>query len=148
MKVILTQDVKGLGKKDTMVEVKDGYARNYLLPRGLAVEASPDNINVMKTRAQAEKSRKERELAKAKELASLLQDKVVTIKAKAGENGKLFGAVTAKNIAEAVKETLGVDVDKKDIHLEEAIKTLGTTEVEIKLYPGVSAKISVKTVEG
>ncbi len=140
MKVILTQD--------TMVEVKDGYARNYLLPRGLAVEASPDNINVMKTRAQAEKSRKERELAKAKELASLLQDKVVTIKAKAGENGKLFGAVTAKNIAEAVKETLGVDVDKKDIHLEEAIKTLGTTEVEIKLYPGVSAKISVKTVEG
>lgn len=147
MKVILTQDVKNLGKKGTMAEVKDGYARNFLLPRGLAVEASPDNINVMKTRAEAEKTRKDRELAKAKELASMLQDKVVTIKAKAGENGKLFGAITAKNISDAIKETLKVEVDKKDVQLDEAIKTLGTTEVDIKLYSGVSAKISVKIVE-
>ncbi len=144
MKVILKQDVKTLGKKESMVEVSDGYARNFLLPRGLAVEASSSNINVMNTKKEAEKTKKERELAQAKELAEKLKGITVVIKSKAGENGKLFGSITNKDIADRLKSSFKLDIDKKKINIPDALKSLGTTEVEIKLYPEVTGKLTVK----
>lgn len=144
MKVILKQDVKGLGKKESMVEVSDGYARNYLIPRGIAVEASSNNINVMNTKKEAEKTRKERELAQAKALAEKLGSTTVVIKGKAGDNGKLFGSITNKDISDKLKADFKLDIDKKKIILPDSLKSLGSTEVEVKLYPEVSAKITVK----
>ena len=146
MKVILKQDVKGLGKTEDMVNVSDGYARNFLFPRGLAAEASASNINVMNTKKEAEKTKKERELAQAKELALKLKDIVVIIKSKSGENGKLFGSITSKDISDKLKSEFKLEIDKKKIVLPEPIKSLGTIEVEVKIYPEVSAKLSVKTV--
>lgn len=146
MKVILKQDVKGLGKKEDMVNVSDGYARNFLFPRGLAAEASASNINVMNTKKEAEKSKKDRELAQAKELAAKVNEAVVVIKSKSGENGKLFGSITSKDISDKLKSDFKIDIDKKKIVLPDPIKSLGTTEVEVKLYPGVSAKLTVKTI--
>jgi len=105
MKVILKEDVKGLGKKESLVEVSDGYARNFLIPKGLAVEATAANINIMQTKKEAEKNRKERELAQAKELAEKLKGIVVTLKAKAGENGKLFGSMTSKDVSDYLKNS-------------------------------------------
>jgi len=148
MKVILKEDVKGLGKKESMVEVSDGYARNFLLPRGLAVEASASNINVMNTRKEAEKSKKDRELAHARELAEKINNITVVIKTKAGDNGKLFGSITSKDIADRLKADFGIDMDKKKINLSDAIKALGTTVVEVKLYPAVSAKLTVTIEQG
>ncbi|MCX8129886.1 MAG: 50S ribosomal protein L9 [Clostridia bacterium] len=148
MKVILKQDVKGMGKKESMVEVSDGYARNYLIPRGLAVEANATNINVMNTKKEAERSKKERELASAKALAEKIKNITVVIKTKAGENGKLFGSITSMDIAGKLKSDFGLDIDKKKIQLQDAIKALGTTEVEVKLYPEVSAKLMVKIEQG
>jgi large subunit ribosomal protein L9 len=127
-----------------MVEASDGYARNYLIPRGLAVEANATNLNVMNTKKEAEKSKGERELAHARELAAKLKEITLTIKAKAGENGKLFGAITSKEISEKLKSIHNIEIDKKKINLPEAVKTLGTVEVEIKLYPSVNARLSVK----
>ncbi len=147
MKVILKQDVKGLGKKEDMVNVSDGYARNFLFPRGLAAEASASNINVMNTKKEAEKTKKNRELAQAKELAAKLKETVVVIKSKSGENGKLFGSITSKDISDKLKSDFSLDIDKKKIVLPDPIKALGTTEVEVKLYPEVSAKLTVKTVQ-
>ena len=144
MKVILKQDVKGLGKKEDMVNVSDGYARNFLFPRNIAVEASATNINVMNTKKDAEKSKKDRELAHAKELAAKVSEAVVVIKTKAGENGKLFGSITSKDIADKLKVDHKLDVDRKKIVMHDALKTLGTTELEVKLYPEVSAKLTVK----
>lgn len=147
MKVILKQDVKGLGKKESMVEVSDGYARNFLFPRNLAVEATSVNINVMNTKKEAEKTKKDRELASARALADKLKGITVIIKAKAGENGKLFGSITSMDIAEKLKKDHGLDIDKKKLVLPEAVKTLGTLEVEVKLYPEVSAKMTVQIVQ-
>lgn len=144
MKVILKQDVKGLGKKESLHEVSDGYARNFLLPKGLAVEASASNMNVMNTKKEAEKSKKDRELAQARALADRLKSITVVIKTKAGENGKLFGSITSKDITDKLKSNFSLDIDKRKIHMPDAIKALGTTEVEIKLYPEVSAKLTVK----
>lgn len=144
MKVILKQDVKGLGKKESMVEVSDGYARNFLFPKGLAVEATATNVNVMNTKKEAEKNKKDRELAAAKALAGKINETTVVIKTKAGENGKLFGSITSKDISEKLKAQHKLDVDKKKINLEDAIKSIGTTTVDVKLYPGVSAKLTVK----
>jgi large subunit ribosomal protein L9 len=146
MKVILKQDVKGLGKKEQMVEVSPGHARNFLLPRGLAVEASSENINIMNTKKAAEKTRKDKEFENAKVLASKLEGKTIVIKAKAGENGKLFGSITSKDISDKLKDDLKLDVDKKKINLPDALKTLGTTQVEIRVYPKVSATINVSIV--
>lgn len=146
MKVILKQDVKGLGKKEDMVNVNDGYARNFLFPRSLAVEASASNINVMNTKKEAEKSRKDRELANAKALAGKVREAVVVIKTKAGENGKLFGSITSKDISDKLRTDFNLDVDKKKINLPDAIKSLGELEVDVKLYPEVSAKLTVKIV--
>ncbi len=144
MKVILKQDVKGLGKKEDMVNVSDGYARNFLFPKNIAVEASATNINVMNTKKEAEKSKKDRELAHARELAAKIKDTVVVIKTKAGENGKLFGSITSKDIADRLKADHNLDIDKKKIVMHDAIKALGTTELEVKLYPEVSTRLTVK----
>ncbi|HOM01338.1 MAG TPA: 50S ribosomal protein L9 [Acetivibrio sp.] len=144
MKVILKADVKGLGKKDSLVDVSDGYARNFLLPKGLAVEANASNMNIMQSKKEAEKNRKEKELAQAKELAEKFKNIVVTLKAKAGENGKLFGSMTSKDVSDYLKKQHNLDVDKKKINLPESMKSLGTYEADVKLYPGVSAKLTVK----
>lgn len=144
MKVILKQDVKGLGKAEELVNVSDGYARNYLIPRGLAAEANASNINIMKTKKEAEKSRRARELAHAKELAAKLKDVVVTIRTKSGEGGKLFGSITSKDISDKLKKDFNIDIDKKKIVLPEPIKSTGSFEIEIKLYPEVSGKLAVK----
>ena len=127
-----------------MVEASDGYARNYLLPKGLAVEANATNMNEMNAKKESERTRKDRELAKAKALAESLKDKIVVIKTKAGENGKLFGSINSKEIADRLKSNYRLDIDRKQIVLPDAIRALGTTVVDAKLYPGVTAKITVK----
>jgi large subunit ribosomal protein L9 len=144
MKVILKEDVKGLGKKDSMVQVSDGYARNYLIPKGIAVEANAVNISIMKSRKNAEKARKDREFAQAKDLAKKLENITLILKAKSGESGKLFGSITSKDISDKLKSDFNLDIDKKKINLPDALKSLGSTEVEVKLYPQVSAKLTVR----
>lgn len=144
MKVILKQDVKGLGKKEQMVEASDGYARNFLLPRGLAVEATSSNVNIMKTKKEAEAQKKDREVAQAKELAKKIKDITVTLKVKAGENGKLFGSITSKDVAEALKSQQKLDIDKKKLVMADSLKAVGTFEVEVKLYPEINSKFTVK----
>lgn len=144
MKVILKQDVKGLGKKEQMVEASDGYARNFLFPRGLAVEASATNVNIMKTKKEAEANKKEKEIAQAKELAKKIKDITLTLKVKAGDNGKLFGSITSKDVAEAMKTQQKLEIDKKKLVMPDSLKSVGTFEVEVKLYPEISSKFTVK----
>ncbi len=144
MKLILKADVKGLGKKESMVDVSDGYARNFLIPRGLAVEASSSNINVMNTKKEAEKNKKEKELQQAKDLAEKLKSINVVFKTKAGESGKLFGSITSKDVADKLLKDHKLDIDKKKISMPDALKALGSFEAEVKLYPGVSGKLSIK----
>jgi large subunit ribosomal protein L9 len=147
MKVILKQDVKNLGKANTLVNVNDGYARNYLIPKGLAVMADSTAINEMKMRSDAENTKKERELANAEKIAGKLSDVTVVFHSKAGENGKLFGSITGKDIADKLEKDFSINVDKRKINLPEAIRTLGVHEVEIKLYKGVSSVIKVNVIE-
>ncbi len=147
MKVILQQDVKGQGKKGQMVNVSDGYARNFLLPRGLAVEANNANVNTMNTQNAAKEHHKEMAHKAAQELADKIKDKTVTLSAKMGENGKLFGSVTVKEIAEAIEKDLGVAVDKKKVDLASPIKGAGIYGVTVKLHPSVSAKVNVSVKE-
>jgi large subunit ribosomal protein L9 len=144
MKVILKQDVKGLGKKEDIVDVSSGYARNFLFPRGLADEANAGNINMAQTKKEAERSRNDRELAKARELALKLNDTVVVIRTKSGEKGKLFGSITNKDISEVLKKDFNIDIDKKKIVLPGPFKSLGTYEAEVRLYPEVNAKLAVR----
>jgi len=144
MKVILKEDVKGLGKKESMVDVSDGYARNFLIPKGLAVEANSSNINIMQTKKEAEKVKKEKELQQAKELAEKLKTVTVVFKTKAGESGKLFGSITSKDVADKLLKDHKLDIDKKKIHMPDSLKALGTYEAEVKLYPGVTGKLSIK----
>lgn len=147
MKVILTKDIKGQGKKGQLVEVSDGYARNFLMPRGLAKEATKENLNVMHGQQEAEAYKKQMALEDAKALAAQLEKITVRIKAKSGDNGKLFGSVTSKEIAEELLSAEHIKIDKKKMVLPDGIKSLGTTEVEIKLHPGVSAKLKVAVSE-
>lgn len=147
MKVILNQDVKGQGKKGDLIEVSDGYARNFLLPRKLASEATNENLNVLKGKKEAADYRKQQELKEAKEIAAKVEEVTVNLTAKAGENGKLFGSITSKDIAEALKMQHHIKIDKKKFVLHEGIKTLGTTIVNIKVYPDVTAKLKVKVTE-
>lgn len=146
MKVILRQDVKGLGKKGELVNASDGYARNFLLPRGLASEASTQALNELKNREQAEKHRKEVEIEAAKAAAAALEGKTVRVSAKAGQNGKLFGSVTSKEVAEVIKNECGVEVDKRKVTVED-IKNYGTYEAEVKILSGISAKIFILVSE-
>ncbi|MBP7176382.1 MAG: 50S ribosomal protein L9 [Thermoclostridium sp.] len=143
MKVILKQDVQNLGKKNAMVNVNDGYARNFLIPRGLAIEANAGAVNEMKMKENAEKSKKEHEMANAKKQAEKIKAVTVNFKSKAGENGKLFGSITSKDIAEKLEKELKIEIDKRKIVLPDAIKALGTYDIEIKLYTGVSTTLKV-----
>lgn len=142
MKLILKQDVKGLGKKGEMVNASDGYARNYLLPRGLAAEVNAQALNELKNKEQAEKHRKDVELKAAQDAAKELDGKTVRISAKAGQNGKLFGSVTSKEVAEVIKSDFGIETDKRKITIED-IKNYGTYEAEVKMMSGITAKIFV-----
>ena len=146
MKVILKQDVKGLGKKGELVNTSDGYARNFLFPRNLATEASAQAMSELKNKQQAEKYRIDTETAAAKANAQRIQGKTIKMTAKAGANGKLFGSVTSKEIAEKVKEEFGIETDKRKIVVDD-IKQFGTYEFEIKLYTGISAKLFVMVGE-
>ncbi|MBE7048726.1 MAG: 50S ribosomal protein L9 [Ruminococcaceae bacterium] len=144
MKVILTADVKGHGKKGDMVNASDGYARNYLLPKGLAIVADKSAVNVMESKKSAQAYHKNQEKLRAMELADKLKEAAVEFSAKAGENGKLFGSITAKDVAEQLKMQCHLVVDKKKIHLPDGIKTLGDTKVLIKVYPEITAEITVR----
>lgn len=146
MKVILLSDVKGTGKKGELCNVSDGYARNFLFPKNLAKEATASAMNELRGKQESAEHHKKEEIAAAKDLASKLEGKTVTIKAKAGAGGKLFGSVTSKEIAEEVKKTLGLTVDRKKMTVAE-IKNFGEYTAEIKLLTGISAKINVKVTE-
>ncbi len=143
MKVILKQDIKGVGKKDQVINAADGYARNFLIPRGMAVPADTGNMNTLKAKNDANSARKERDLKESKRLAEELKTKMLTISVKAGSNGKLFGGVTSKEISEALKKQLNVDVDKKKVLLNDVIKQEGVFTVDLKLQEGVVAQIKV-----
>ena len=146
MKVVLLQDVKSVGKKDTVVTVSDGYARNFLLPRKLAVEATAAAMNDVKTKESAKAHHKREEIKAAEEIKAKIDGKTVTIKAKAGKEGKLFGAVTTKDVADAIKQQLNVDIDKKKLVMND-IKTFMRCECEVKIYPEIHAKITVNVEE-
>ena len=147
MKVILLQDEKKLGKKGDVVEVSEGYARNYVLPKKIGVEATSKNLNDLKLqKANAEKVAAE-QLAAAKELAEKIEKLTVTLKMKAGEGGKAFGSVSSKEIAAAAADQLKLDIDKKKLVLPEPIKTFGNHEVPVKLHKAVTAKLTVKVTE-
>ncbi len=147
MKVILLKDVKSLGNKDDIVNVSDGYGRNYLLPRNYAVEATPGKMDEIEKKNIAGANKKARELNEAKELAKKINKLEVEMRTKAGSSGKLFGSITNKDISDMIKAQHKLDIDKKKIIINEAIKTLGVHEIEIKVYPEVTAKIKVKVVE-
>ena len=147
MKVVLLQDVKDLGKKGQLVNASDGYARNFLFPRKLAVEATAGKLKEIEDKKSSEKNKKEKELKAAKELADKLSKTEISFRTKAGENGKLFGSITGKDVADAIKAQQKIEIDKKKIILHDAIKALGTYQVEIKVYPEISAKINIKVVE-
>lgn len=147
MEIILLEDVKSLGKKGDIVKVSDGYARNFVLPKKLGVEANAQNKNDLKLqRANADKVAAE-QLAAAKDLAQLLETKEVVVKIKSGEGGRAFGSVSSKEIAQAAKDQCGLELDKKKIQLPEPLKALGAYEVGVKLHPKVTGTLKVKVVE-
>ncbi len=147
MQVILLQDVKSLGKKDEIVTVSDGYARNMILPKKLGVEANAKNLNDLKLREERAAREAQEQLEAAQQLAQDLQDKTVEVKIRAGEEGRTFGSVSTKEIAMAVKEQFGLDLDKKKMNLSEPIKALGTYEIDIRLHPKVTGKLRVHVTE-
>ncbi len=147
MKIILLQDVKSLGKKDQIIEVNDGYARNFILPKKLGVEATGTNLNNLKLQKQNEDKIAKENLEKAKEFAAQLSELTVVTKMKAGEGGRAFGSVSSKEIVEEAKKQHGVTIDKKKIVLDEPIRNFGTYEIAIKLHPEVTAKMKVKVQE-
>ncbi|MCI9256458.1 50S ribosomal protein L9 [Acutalibacter sp.] len=147
MKVILMQDVKSIGKKGELKEVSDGYARNFLLPRKLAKEANAQAMNEFKNAEAAKEYKVKVETEKAQENAKALSGKTVKISAKAGQNGKLFGSVTAKELAEEIGRQYGVEVDKRKIVLENDIKAFGTYSFDLKFYNGITATMSVVVCE-
>ena len=147
MKVILLEDVKSLGKKGEVVNVSDGYARNMILPKKLGVEATPKNLNDLKLQKENDAKIAQEQLEAAREFAKNLEDKKVTLTLKVGEGGKTFGSVSAKEIAEAAKEQLGLEIDKKKLQLPGAIRELGTTDVPVKLHPKVTGKLTVVVTE-
>lgn len=143
MKLILLKDVKGTGKKGQIIEASDGHARNFLIPKGLAKEATGSNVKEQEHIKFAEEKRKADELQQAKDLAAKLSSVEVHLKSKMGENGKLFGSITAKDVAEAMEAQKGIKIDKRKIVLEQPIRDKGEKELEIKIYPTVTAKIKV-----
>ncbi|KDR96359.1 LSU ribosomal protein L9P [Peptoclostridium litorale DSM 5388] len=147
MKVILLKDLKGTGKKGDVVNVSDGYARNFLFPKGVAKEATEGNVKVLKEQKTAQKIKEDQQLEEAKALAENMGEMTVTLFSKAGEGGRLFGSVTSKDIAEALNKKHGIKIDKRKILLDEPIKVLGATNVKIKVHPEVTAQIKVQVNE-
>lgn len=143
MKLILTKDVKGQGKKDQIIEVSDGYARNFLIPKGLAIPADAKSMNEVKSREDSRLHKIETEKAAAKETAAKLEKVTVKIVGQAGSDGRLYGSVTAKDIAEALEKQHGIVIDRRKLTLSENIKTFGTYNTEVKLYTEVTGKVKV-----
>lgn len=146
MKVILLENIKNVGKKDEVINASDGYARNYLLPKKLAVEANTENMSKLKAREDSNKYKKDQERKQAEEIAQKLKGIILKIKVKAGENGKIFGGVTSKEISEELSKQYKIEVDKKKIILVENIKNLGMVIVDVKLYEGVIGKLKVDVI--
>ena len=147
MKVILLADVKGVGKKGQEINASDGYARNFLIPKKLGMEVTASNLNDIKLKKQADDRRKAEELEEAKKTKEILEQNEVKIAVKTGENGKLVGSVTNKEIAQAIEKTSGVKVDKKKVELDDQIKMVGTRTVPVKLHPQVTAEVKVVITE-
>ena len=147
MKVILTQDVKGQGKKGDLINVSDGYARNFLFPKGLAKEASKQAMNELEGKRGAEQYHRNVEEEKARNIAERMKEITVMLEAKAGAGGKLFGSITSKDVAEALKAQFKIDIDKRKIELKDGIKTCGTTEVPVRLYAGITGTFKVSVTE-
>ena len=143
MKVILTEDIKGVGKKDQTVNASDGYVKNFLFPKKLAVEATPNNLKQLELRKKAEEQRKKEELDAAKALGKKIEELKVVLKVKTGDNGKVFGSVTNKEIASELKKQHSLDIDKKKISLRLPIKNIGEFTVDVKLHSEVSAELKV-----
>lgn len=146
MKVILKADVKSLGKKGDLVNTSDGYARNFLFPKGLAIEANAQAMNEFNNKETAKKFHKTEEIKAANELKDRIEGKTFKVVAKAGANGKLFGSVTAKDVSAAIKEEMDENIDKRKISMQD-IKAFGTTQIEVKVYQGITAKVFVQVVE-
>ena len=146
MKVILLSDIKGVGKKDQIINANDGYARNYLFPKKLAVEATTGNLSNLKAKQESNQYRKDMQKEEAINLANKLKEINLIIKVKAGENGKIFGGVTAKEIADNLKTQYNIEIDKKKVNISETIKVIGTRTVDIKLYEGVIGKLKINVI--
>ena len=146
MKVILLQDVKKIGKKDEIINASDGYARNFLLPKGLAVEANTENLAKLKGRNDSKQHKKDVEKSEAEQIVNKLKNIELKISVKAGDNGKIFGGVSTKEIAEQLDKQYGIKIDKKKIDLKDAIKNLGIFNVNVKLYEGVNGTIKLNVI--
>ena len=146
MKVILMQDIKGVGKKDEVINASDGYARNFLFPKKMAVEANTENMAKLKGRNDSKQHKKDVQKQEALDISKKLENITLTLKVKAGENGKIFGGVSAKDIADAFEKQHNIKIDKKKVDLKETIKTLGVHTVSIKLFEGVIGKIKVDVI--
>lgn len=146
MKVILTQDVKGVGKKDQILEVNDGYARNFLIPKKLGVQASTANLALLKSIQDSRDFKRQEDKKEAEQIKEKLEKIRLDIKVKSGENGKIFGGVTSKEISDVLKDKYSINIDKKKIELKETIKTVGITTVDIKLFEGVIGKVKVNVI--
>lgn len=147
MKVILKQDVKNIGKKDEIHEVSDGYARNFLFPRGLAAVADAGALNVARTKVEAKAHHEAEARAAAQALADKIKDKTVVVKVKGGASGKLYGKVTSKDVADTLSKLIGADVDKKKVEMQSNIKEFGSYDATVRLYQGVTANFKVKVEE-
>lgn len=146
MKVILTQDIKGVGKKDEIINANDGYARNFLFPKKMAVEANAQNMSLLKGRKDSANFKKEQDKEKANQIKQKIEKMTLTIKAKAGGNGKIFGSITSKEIVTELQTQYKIEVDKKKINLKEPIKEIGTFTVDIKLYEGIIATLKINII--
>lgn len=147
MKVILLKDVKSLGKAGDLVNAKDGYARNFLFPKGDAIEATPANLKKWEDEKKKQQDKKKQEHEEALALKTKIEGLTVTLQGKSGEGGKLFGSITSKDIADALKKQHKIEIDKRKIELKDNIKTLGTTQVEVKVYAEIVAKLNVTIKE-
>ncbi len=146
MKVILLQDIKGVGKKDEVINASDGYARNFLFPKKMAVEANTENMSKLKAKQDSKDFKRVQEKEEAQKIAKKMEGILLKVKVKAGDNGKIFGGVTAKEISESLKEEYNLDVDKKKIELKETIKNIGMITITIKLFDGVIGKLKVDVI--
>ena len=146
MKVILLDNIKGVGKKDEIINASDGYARNYLLPKKLAVEANAENMSKLNNKKEANNYKKDLEKQAAEETAKKFKGILLKIDVKAGENGKIFGGITAKEISENLKSQYKIDIDKKKVELKEPIKTLGAFEVNVRLYEGIVGTLKIQVI--